>query len=334
MPLIRQYWLARKDKRKVALKPDIDRDNNRVDFKVVEGLDVTGDPAEATTSRGDTRCLLCSQVAKGADVRRLSSEGKMAASMTAVVLESKGGKSYREDTNEDSESFTQAAKLLAERARSHVGDLPFLPDEPMPKGPETVAGRGYGIETFSELFNARQLLALTTFARQVGEAHAEMLRSGMDGEYAKALATYLAFALDRLANTNSTLARLMSSGGRGIVGTFARQALPMVWDYAEANPFGTSASWSSALTGIIEPLEVALSASTRWPIGNVAQSSSQNLTPRSPLTTVITDPPYYDAINYADLSDFFYVWLKRSIGFLHPGLLALPLTPPSGSRPS
>ena len=329
MPLIRQYWLARTDKKKVALKPVIDRENNSVDFEVVEGLDVTGNPAKATTSRGDTRCLLCGQVVKAAQVHESGRSGEMNAKLTSVVLEAsgKGGKRYRPWRQADLAIFASAERKATELKSQSLHELPAIPDEPVAFHPQYMLIREYGLDEWGKIFNDRQLLALTTFARQVGEAHAEMLRSGMDDEYAKALSTYLAFAVDRLVNTNSTLARLMSSGGRGIVGTFARQALPMVWDYAEANPFGTSASWSSALTGIIEPLKVALSASTWWPIGNVAQSSSQNLTPRSPFTAVITDPPYYDAINYADLSDFFYVWLKRSIGFLHPDLLALPLTP-------
>ena len=328
MPLIRQYWLARKPKRRVALQPVIDQDNNRVDFKVVEGFEVTGNPEHATTTRGDTRCLLCGQVVKGSDVRRLSTEGQMSASMTAVVLENEGsGKSYREDRVDDRGAFKRAAERLEERLASHESDLSFLPDEPMSKGPETVAGRGYGIETFAEIFNARQLLALTTFARLVGEAYAAMCKEDLDAEYAKALATYLGLVLDRFVNTNSTLTRLMSAGGRGIVGTFARQALPMVWDYAEANPFGTSASWSTALDGVIEPLLVAASLPTGSNAARIAMADAKQSRRPIQASLVVTDPPYYDAINYADLSDFFYVWLKRSVGFLYRDLLALPLTP-------
>ena len=109
MPLIRQYWLARKDKKKVALKPVIDKDNNRVDFTIVEGPDVTGNPAEATTSRGDTRCLLCGQVSKGADVRRLAAEGKMNSFLTAVVLEGvdRGGKRYRSSPSSSPRSLPE-----------------------------------------------------------------------------------------------------------------------------------------------------------------------------------------------------------------------------------
>ena len=197
MPLIRQYWLAHKDKKRVALEPVIDKERKQVDFKVVEGPDVTGDPAEATTSRGDTRCLVCGQVVKGADVRRLSTAGKMAATMTAVVLEGANeGKSYREDATDDLKVFGGALRKLLQDQSVHDGELSLLPDEPMSTGPETVSGRGYGIKTFAELFNARQLLALTTFARLVGKAHAEMLRSGLDLEYSGAVSTYLGLVVD------------------------------------------------------------------------------------------------------------------------------------------
>ncbi len=323
MPLIRQYWLARKPKKRVALKPNIDQDNNRVDFEVVEGADVTGNPAQATTSRGDTRCLLCEQVVKGADVRRLSTQGKMGATMTAVVLESKGsGKFYREDSDDDQETFHRTVARIAERLASHNGDPSLLPDEPMSKGPETVAGRGYGIETFAEIFSSRQLLALTTFARLVGESHMQMLREGLDTEYAKAVATYLGMGVDKLADYNATVSR-WGNEVESSHNALARQALPMVWDYSEVNPIGAAGgSWTSLLSGLVRALNAAIVGEWRGEVRQVGAAHS-----RTTCRAVLTDPPYYDAINYADLSDFFYVWLKRSIGFLYPDLLGLPLTP-------
>ncbi|HXH23062.1 MAG TPA: DUF1156 domain-containing protein [Dehalococcoidia bacterium] len=323
MPLIRQYWLARKDRKKVALRPVLDRAHNRVDFEVVEGPDVTGDPAEATTTRGDTVCLLCRQVAKGETIRRLSSEGKMGAALTAVVLEGRGGKRYRADRPDDMASFAKATQELHERMARHSGDLSLVPDEPMPDIPDLVSGRGFGIKQWWQLFNARQLLALTTFARLVREAHAEMLACGLDADYAKAVATYLGLAVDKAADFGSTLCRLNAEGGRGVVDTFARQALPMVWDYAESNPFCTDgAGWISYLSRSADALDgLGFGLPTAVRIRDVRE-------PRAPtLDSIITDPPYYDAINYADLSDFFYVWLKRSVGALHTDLLSLPLTP-------
>ena len=324
MPLIRQYWLARKDKKKVALEPVIDRENQRVDFKVVEGSNVTGNPSEATTSRGDTRCLLCGQVVKAAQVHDAGRAGDMSARLTAVVLKpsGKGGKRYRAPNKADLEFFSSASVKTEELRSKYLNDLPAIPDEPLAYHPQYMLVREYGLDDWGKLFNARQLLALTTFARLVREAHAEMFRAGLDAEYAGAVTTYLGLAVDRLADYNATVSR-WGNDDEGITNTFARQALPMVWDYGEANPIGGSGgSWESLLSWLIRGLESAIVGEWR---GETLQADA-NL-PRERIESVVTDPPYYDAINYADLSDFFYVWLKRSVGFLYPELLSLPLTP-------
>ena len=331
MPLIRQYWLARKDKKKVALKPVIDKDNNRVDFTIVEGPDVTGNPAEATTSRGDTRCLLCGQVSKGADVRRLAAEGKMNSFLTAVVLEGvdRGGKRYRLDSPHDMAAYQAASERLRVLRSEQLGDVPIIPDEPI--DPDTLGLRvdSFGLNDWGKLFNDRQLLALTTFARLVGEAHAEMLRLGLNSEYATAVATYLGLAVDRLANQCNALSR-WENASENLKGAFARQALPIVWDYAEAIPAGDYVgSWFSLLSGQLRVLGFgtldAVVVSAEVPA--VRQADATQL--RSVAQAIVTDPPYYNAIDYAGLSDFFFVWLKRSVGFLHPELFAMPLTPKS-----
>ena len=327
MPLIRQYWLARKDKKKVALAPVIDRENNRVDFKVVAGRDVTGNPAEATTSRGDTKCLLCGQVVKAAQVHDAGRAGDMNARLTAVVVADagRGGKRYRSPNQTDLAAFTSASAKAEELRSESLNDLPAIPDEPVAYHPQYMLVREYGLDEWGKLFNARQLLALTTFARLVGEAHAQMLNEGSDAEYAKAVSTYLGLTVDRLADYNATVSR-WGNDDEGVTNTFARQAIPMVWDYGEANPVGRAGGgWTSLLAGLIRGLNAAVVG--RWR-GTVLQADAADL--RDHVQVILTDPPYYDAINYADLSDFFYVWLKRSVGFLYPDLLGLPLTPKRG----
>ena len=323
MPLIRQYWLARKEKKKVALEPVIDRENNYVDFKIVEGPDVTGNPAEATTNRGDTRCLLCEQVVKGADIRRLSMENRMGSTKTTVVLtRAGGGKSYRERSAYDLEVFNRASTQLRGQLANYNGEFSLLPDEPLPHYPGRINVKEYGIDTFCKLFNSRQSLALSTFARLVSEAHRIMLHEGLDVEYAQAVTTYLGLTLDRLADYNSSVSR-WGNDVESSHNALARQAIPMVWDYAEVNPIGvTGGSWSSLLDGLIRGLESAVVG--KW-CGLTLQADA--VQPRESVDVVVTDPPYYDAITYAEISDFFYVWLKRSVGFLYPDLLNLPLTP-------
>ena len=326
MPLIRQYWLARKDNKKVALKPVIDHANKTVDFEVVEGEDVTGDPSEATTSRGDTVCLHCRQVVKAEYVRQAGRDGKMGAILTSVVLEAKGsgGKRYRADAPGDEQHYHAAARRLAELQAQHDADLPLVPDEPMPRHLTGGVITAFGFDTFGRLFNARQLLALAAFTRHVGDAHAEMLSADLDRQYSTAVSTYLGLAVDRLADRMSTLCRWDPSPKmEAIANTFGRQALPMVWDYAEAVPFSeASGGFQSSISWILLFLstESFLSGQSTALLGDARD-------PRGSAAAVITDPPYYDAINYSDLSDFFYVWLKRSIGFLHGELLGLPLTP-------
>ena len=322
MPLIRQYWLARKDKKKVALEPVIDRDNKRVDFKVVDGPSITGDPAEATTSRGDAKCLLCGQVVKAAQVHEAGRAGDMNARLTAVVLAAagKGGKRYRQWQQSDVSIFADAERTAKRLECQYLNELPSVPDEPVAYHPQYMLVREYGLDQWGKLFNARQLLALTTFARLVGEAHAEMLRAGLDEGYAEAVATYLGLAFDKLADYNSTICTWHNTR-EGIGHTFTRQALPMVWDYCESNPLSEgTGSFDGAVQWVAMTLDCV--GEPAWVVPRDAKE------PRgTEFRAVITDPPYYDAINYADLSDFFYVWLKRSIGFLHPDMLALPLTP-------
>ncbi|MCA9831552.1 MAG: DUF1156 domain-containing protein [Dehalococcoidia bacterium] len=324
MPLIRQYWLARKDKKKVALQPVIDRANKRVDFEVVEGPNVSGDPGEATTSRGDTLCLVCSQTVKAAYVRDAGMQGRMSAIPTAVVLEAKGagGKRYRADLDIDRQAYQKAVSRLAEMERDHDGDLPLVPDEPMPRHLTGGVITAFGYDTFGKLFNARQMVALTTFARLVREAHAEMEAAGLGDGYAKAVVSYLGLAVDRLADYNSTLARWVSSG-EFTAGTFARQALPMVWDYSEVCPMQVTAG---AFPGAVEWIALIIGAEAFDAASAIVVQRDARLT-SSGFSAVVTDPPYYDAINYADLSDFFYVWAKRSLGGIVTDALALPLTP-------
>jgi adenine-specific DNA methylase len=244
--------------------------------------------------------------------------------MTAVILEADGtrGKRYRADETRDSEIFQLAIERLAKLDDQAIGGLPALPNEPIPYDPQNLKVRTYGMMTWQELFNARQLVALTTFARLVREAHVEMSAAGLDPEYTKAVATYLGLAVDRLADYNSTITR-WASNGEYVGNTFTRQALPIVWDYCEVSgTFGKTGGFLGAvewITAVIDDVaSIALSAT------DVALRDSRD--PRDGgASIVLTDPPYYDSINYANLADFFYVWLKRSVGDLYPKMFTLPL---------
>ena len=327
MPLIRQYWLERKPNRRVALQPDIDQESNKVNFKVVEGPHVIGNPAQATTSRGDTKCLLCGQVVKAAQVHEAGRQGQMSARPTAVVSVGKDGqgRTYREISEVDDRVIRSAERRLLNNPPTNLNGLPTVPDEPLAYHPQYMLVREYGLDEWGKLFTPRQLLTITTLVRHVGEAYTEMLKDGLDAEYAKAVGTYLGLAISRLTSEHSSLAR-WNAAGQKVQGALGLQALPMVWDFAEVNPWGQSVGYTrTAISLASSSIEFSSKVSLTSQADVVAQDARQNS--GNGFSVAITDPPYYDSINYADLSDFFYVWLKRSVGFLHPDLFPMPLTP-------
>jgi len=201
-----------------------------------------------------------------------------------------------------------------------------VPDEPIPLMSGTFNVPIYGMTRWGDLFNERQKLALLTFAEKVRQAYTEMLNEGADPEFAKAIVTYLAMGTDRLATYLCVLTRWRPDV-LSFERSFDRQALPMVWDYGEVNPFSeVRGSWDTE--GILEVLKHLTQIPSADVPPKVHQGSATDLPyPDQFFDAVITDPPYYDNVPYSDLSDFFYVWLRRTIGNLYPDLFVTPLTP-------
>lgn len=265
IPLLRQTWLARKEDRQIALRLVPDRTARRVAFVIVgqNGEPLDFDPDEGTVARATVRCPLCGGVIDDDTTRRLFREGRAGERLVAVVLHRPGvaGKRYRLATDRDQEAYRAAAERLAEKRLALWGEwgMDPVPDEPTPVGGGPGAERAfsvhkYGLTRWGDLFNARQKLALLTFAAKVREAHQTMLAEGIDPEFAKAVTTYLALAVDRLADYNSVLCSWHNT--REMIGhTLNRQALPMVWDYFELCPLsGSTGDWSSALQWISDVL--------------------------------------------------------------------------------
>ncbi|HAR68337.1 MAG TPA: hypothetical protein DCR99_01135 [Thermus scotoductus] len=326
VPLVRQWWLAKKDKKRIALKPLVDREAKRVDFQVVEVPQGEDWPDQGTIQRGNAACLVCGTVVPVENVRSQAKQGNWGERMLAVVLAEGGeGKAYRPANDEDRAVFERARARLAELQASHTGELSLVPDEPLPpKGTLGFRVNLYGIQTWGQLFNPRQALALVTFAKWVRESHAEMLRQGMDAELAKAVATYLAIVHDRVTDKNASLV-VWDNTRDNPTHVFGRQALPMVWDYAEINPLASN-GWPNALDWVWLAVK-SISLVSEKP-GIVDRGTATRLPfPEGYFDAVVTDPPYYDAVPYADLSDFFYVWLRRTVGHLYPEHFRTPLTP-------
>jgi adenine-specific DNA methylase len=247
IPLMRQFWLAKKDTRKIALKPIIK--DKKVEFEIVgqdNDFPLDFEPEKGTVSRAIASCLVCGSTQDDKTVRKLFQDGKAGQRMVAVVLHHPRakGKIYRLATEKDLEVFKEAEKYLEEKRKRLMDEwgIDPVPDEEI--DPNSVKPRTmwiYGITKWGDLFNSRQKLALITFTEKVRLAYKKMLEEGYDKEYAKAVVSYLGIILNRLADKNTSVV-VYNVVGEKIEHVFGRQALPMVWDYIEVNPF-TDVGW-------------------------------------------------------------------------------------------
>lgn len=323
MPLVRSWWLGKKKGKEAYITHEV------VDGKVVFGIghDLKDAPSadDGTVGRTGARCIACSSAVPLAYVRSESKARRMGQQLMATVAEGKRTRIYLAPTDD----HTSAAQ---------VGRPDDVPDAQLPKNPRDFKTPNYGMTTFADLFTNRQLLALTTFSDLVAEArdrmHRDALAAGLDdglrledggtgaAAYADAVATYLGMGVSRLSDIANALCRWENTKSQ-IRNLFARQAIPMIWDFAESTPFGRAAG--SYLVSLDNLAKAIVAAGPH--AGRVAQASARDRDLSGLLLS--TDPPYYDNIGYSDLSDFFYVWLRQSLRDVHPQLLGTMLTPKS-----
>ncbi|MFW6116632.1 MAG: DUF1156 domain-containing protein, partial [bacterium] len=362
IPLIKQFWLARKKDKHIAYRPVVDEASGRVRFELLENAEAIEaaefDPSDGTVTRGDARCPVCGQVTPVEQVRRMAYEGAMDQRMVVVVFYhfDQYGKRYRIATQQDKQVYAKAsARLKQELAHWPYLESP-LPEEQLP--PAGTLGfriQRYGMTQWQDLFNARQKLGLVTFLERIRASYQRVQidceailahacrHKGADGggactsavdvgggELTQAVMGYVALVLSRTAEFTSTLTR-WKPDAECPVNVYARQALPMMWDYAENNPLsGMSGSWAAMYERMLYGSKENFQES--WVRhGIVKKSSAANLPFSSGyFDCVLTDPPYYDNVPYAALSDFFYVWLKRSVGEHFPELFATPVVAKAG----
>ncbi|MEW6680707.1 MAG: DUF1156 domain-containing protein, partial [bacterium] len=322
VPLMRSLWLAKKGKNSVALKMIPNRKEKRVDFEIIKGDLKEKDVQSGTVKRGSGTCPVCGYTTPVVRVREQAKEKGLPIRMIAVVTSKPGqsGKNYRLPTEQDLKAVELAEKELEKRKREYKGNLSLVPDEPMDQNNmNLVSGRGYGFKKWGDLFTHRQALALSIFAQCINKMEGNKTSKDKPIKNIQLIKTCLGLILDFIVNRNCTLCRWEST--RLIVtGTYARQALPMVWDFGEANPFSESTgNWDGAVEWIIRVISHVASSLNISASVQKCSATTQSL-PDQSINIMITDPPYYDAICYADLSDFFYVWFKRTIGHLHPEL--------------
>jgi putative DNA methylase len=322
VPLVRQTWLAKKKGCYIALKPNVDRDALHVDWEVVEAADPAGlgfDPT-AFSKRGSSACLICGATVDGDYVKAEGRAKRMGITpLAAVMVRASGrGREYRAVGDYPLPGDEACEAVLDELEVSP-------PDEPLPAQLTGGMCTLYGLTRFRDLFTPRQLATLCAFAQGVRETYQEMREAGVKEARAEAVGAYLGLALDRIVLRSNNMC-LWDTGNLSVTNAFGRQALPMVWDFAEANPFGSAAG--QAIEYVRNAADIANALAGTGRRVDVQRSSATQLSLHDEsFDAVITDPPYYDNISYADLSDFFYVWLKRSVGFLFPEHLSGELTP-------
>ena len=323
VPLVRQAWLRKKGGM-IAAIPRLT--SLTIDWNIVAGANAreVGAESEEQTGAGESACLKCSTPVTSEYVKECSISGGLREMLAAVIVEGSRSKLYLPPsvttTPDETACLRRMAKALAD------GGIAALDERMNTADSTTVAGRGYGIEFWHQLFTTRQLLVLVTLVKTVRQAHAEMLSEGMQPDRAKAVVTYLAMAFGRLANSFNKFVRWKPRDQITIPSIGDRQAMKMVYDFPEINPFAeTAGSLPFAieneayciryLSGVGRPCTVVRGNAEKLPWEDES------------FDAILTDPPYYSSIFYADLSAFFYVWLRRLVGDLYPEHFALPAPP-------
>ena len=320
VPLVRS-WILRKgtnSKPVVWVEPIIDRESRTIKYEIREG----GTPIEGTVRRQGGTCIATGSPINLEHVREEGRQGRVGAEPIAVVVEGVRGRVY-----------------APPQARPEVTKLSWSPPGQIFDWPGRTNVVRYGMTEWGDLFTDRQLVALVTFSDVLSDVRREIekdaraaglvvdndrLSEGGDGAiaYADAVTTYLAFAIDKCADYWSTIATWATGGF--VRGTFARQAIPMTWDFAETNPFSSSTgNWMAMVKWTSEAITHVPAAGT----GEILQRDAASRLTEVATSVVSTDPPYYDNVSYADLSDYFYVWLRHNLREIWPDELSTLLTP-------
>lgn len=328
MPLVSKWWLGKKKGKEAYIVPGVvdAHDGRKIEYRICH------DPKQLPATMGGTiertggTCVSCQS---SVELKYIRAEGK--AARMGVHLMAVAGEGHRRRVYVAPDETHLAAADTSFPITVPRGDLAY--------DPRAITAPNYGLGSFSSLFTSRQLAALSTFSDLVGEAREKIfadclvrdvptgsrLSDGGDGAaaYADAVATYLGLGVSRYANFQNALCQWRPDAGKEQVGhLFSRQAIPMAWDFAEANPFSASAGgWTPAFQFIPKVLDQII---TDAPRGVVTQEDAAISHAAGLLST---DPPYYDNIGYSDLSDFFYVWLRRCLTTVHPAVLGTLLVP-------
>lgn len=302
MPLAKSFDISKKKGHEAFIQPVIE--GNKISYVMKTGKNAP----KGTVERSGAHCVCCNTPVGFEYIRSEGQANRIGVQLIAVVAEGSSGRLYLSpDASQSSAAHVSKPSnfpsgLLSGKARVNVGL--------------------YGFDETSDLFTNRQLTALTTLSDIIDEATERIISDGGSREYAQSIGVYLAFAVNKLADNNSSIVS-WNINRDGLRNTFSRQAIPMSWDYAEANPFSNSAGcFDNSMDWVVRCLE-SLGTGRQ---GFVRQFDAQS---DNGLRDIIvsTDPPYYDNIAYADLSDFFYVWLRQALKKSFPDIFKTMLVP-------
>ncbi len=307
VPLVRSFKLAGQ-KRQVSVLPITDRHNSTFKFTIVE--DKSHEP-DGTMSRKGGVCLLSDAPMPFAYIREQAKLGNMHSRLMAIVTEGNRAREYHAPND--------AHVRAAEQAKPD-----WRPDCEMPKKHRNFQPPVYGMDNIGDLFTPRQLVALGTICDLIAETRKELVGQRLDEEYVNALTFYLACAVSRMTDYHTNLAT-WNPTNENVSHLFQRQAIPMAWDFCEANPIEGKLSYDVAAEWVASSLE---SLPRNAPVARVLPLDARTGVPEFATPPVIsTDPPYYDNISYADLADYFYVWLRRVLRDVDARTFATVLTP-------
>lgn len=326
VPLVSTFVLAKKKGKEAYICPKVD--GGIYSFEVVSGKpprELNAENGTKLSRGGNFKCILSGEVMNPHYIRSCGKQGKIGARLLAIVAEGDRERIYL-DPDSDQEN---AASLSPPK---------WIPDQEYVEDARAFTPSIYGLGKWSDLFTCRQLHALNAFADSIEEVReasfSDALLAGLDNPgiplseggsgalaYSEALTVYMAFALDRLLQQFCTLSVWSNNPAHElVVNAFGRQALSMTWDFGEINPFCESASWAKAHSFLSKAVSVLCNTNVDLKPGVATQSPAQSFDLcHTPI--VSTDPPYYDNVPYADLSDFFYVWIRRALRSTFPELL-------------
>ncbi|MBZ0098787.1 MAG: hypothetical protein K8F30_06865, partial [Taibaiella sp.] len=326
MPLASTFEMSTKKGKRAWVKPVVDKIAKSVDFEMQHGDGEV--PESPKAGRGvQFRCLVCGEIASEEYIKSEGRSKRMGAQMIGIVSEGQSGRNYHSVTAEQIQVAQQAVPS-------------WQPDYEMSTHPQYMAPPRYGMTTFADLFTARQIVGLSTLSGLVNdileEAYRDAIQAGIADDrtslndrgagayaYAEAISFYVGLGVGRQANRLSTLC-FWDAGGEKVQQVFSRQALTMNWNFVEANPFSSS---SGNFLGQLKYLSDAIEHLPLYKGEGFAGQQNATTAHYTQRYLYSTDPPYYDNVPYADLSDFFYVWLRRALIRIYPNVFSTLLVP-------